>query len=125
VREHGTLSMYRYCKCEKCRAAMAGYNKAYKSRKTEAFDQEVARIFQEERGMAKQRPLRMRKPPSWMHDGVTCDYHSVITGPVTAAGVVIKGEPFQDASGRWVIGVVGRAGYFAIEAFSKSKLAVA
>ena len=66
---------------------------------------------------------RMRHPPRWMHDGVSCDYHSVIGGPATAEGVVIDGEPFDTAPG-WCVRVVGRPGYYAIEAFSRSKKAV-
>jgi len=30
---HGTLSSYRYCKCELCKKAMSLYNRAYKKRK--------------------------------------------------------------------------------------------
>lgn len=32
VTEHGTLSMYRYCKCEACRAAKRAYMQAYSAR---------------------------------------------------------------------------------------------
>lgn len=67
---------------------------------------------------------RLRQPPTWMHDGVSCDYHTLISGPVTAAGVVIHGEPFKTHAGDWVVRVVGRDSYFAIEAFSRSKKAV-
>jgi hypothetical protein len=59
-----------------------------------------------------------------MHDGVSCDYHTVIGGPVTAAGVVLEGEPFKTDAGHWVVRAVGRRGYFAIEAFSRSEKAV-
>lgn len=30
--EHGTLSMYRYCKCEPCRAAKSAYSREYSLR---------------------------------------------------------------------------------------------
>ena len=69
--------------------------------------------------MTTKRPKRMKQPPAWMHSGASADYHSIITGPVTARGVVFDGEPFQLGSGDWVVRVVGRAGCFAVEAFSR------
>ncbi len=30
---HGTLSSYRYCKCDECKAAKSAYNREYKKRK--------------------------------------------------------------------------------------------
>lgn len=33
VKHHGTLSMYRYCKCGACRKAKSDYSKAYRNRR--------------------------------------------------------------------------------------------
>lgn len=38
--QHGTLSTYRYCRCDRCRAAMSLYNKQYQKRQHRDVAQE-------------------------------------------------------------------------------------
>jgi hypothetical protein len=50
--------------------------------------------------------------------GDKVDYHSVIGGPVTKAGLTITSDPLYMPSGDMVVFVDGVSGYVAIEALT-------
>lgn len=67
--------------------------------------------------MARRREPAAR-PPEWIFEGAKVDYHSLIGGPVTDPGMVVRGEPWQLGQGDWVVRLEGRAGGVAIEALT-------
>ncbi|MEN6581655.1 MAG: hypothetical protein ABFD54_04340 [Armatimonadota bacterium] len=50
--------------------------------------------------------------------GDTVDYHSIIGGPITKAGLTIISNPFQTPSGDMVVFVGGVSGYVDVEALT-------
>ena len=56
-----------------------------------------------------------------MQHGVVVDYHSVIDGPVTQAGLSIESGPRQlGRGGPWVVWLKGKSGCVAIEAITRA-----
>ena len=66
---------------------------------------------------------RAKKPgkqPTWPKVGDLVDYHSVIGGPVTQAGLIVR-EPVQLLGGHsWVVWLAGKAGCVFVEALTPS-----
>jgi hypothetical protein len=57
-------------------------------------------------------------PPEWMKAGAYADYHSVIGREITKPHLLITGDPFQSASGTWVVFVRAVSGYVACAALT-------
>lgn len=54
----------------------------------------------------------------WVRPEVLVDYHSVIGGPVTQGGLVVRAGPVRDAAGQWVCWLTGKSGSVAVEALT-------
>ena len=55
-------------------------------------------------------------PLSGLNVGAVVDYHAVIDGPVTEAGMVVRHKPFKDCGGKPVVLLRGKAGYVSLDA---------
>jgi hypothetical protein len=53
-----------------------------------------------------------------MKQGDKVDYHSIIGGPVTKPGLVMKSDPFKASSGDMVAFVEGVSGYVSMDALT-------
>lgn len=52
----------------------------------------------------------------WLMPGVVVDYHSIIGGPVTEAGLAVLGKPFILGGHSAVVALKGKSGVVAVEA---------
>jgi len=82
-----------------------------------------ARISAAERQNMERMRKRRRKeaPPEWLRVGSGVDYHSIIGGPVTQAGLVVRDGPRQLSAGDWVVWLEGKGGCVAVEAVTPAK----
>ncbi len=58
--------------------------------------------------------------PAWLVVGTVVDYHSIIGGPVTQPGMVVRHGP-QMMCGSWVVWLTGKAGCVAVDACTLAK----
>lgn len=65
--------------------------------------------------MVRGKPKRIAEPPAWMVEGAIVDYHSIIGGPITQPGMVVRAGP-QLMCGHWSVWLKGKAGSVAVEA---------
>lgn len=63
----------------------------------------------------------------WLREGTLVDYHGVIGGPVTIAGLTVRGEPFPTPTPRgyrgkpsWCVMLNGKSGWVACDALTRA-----
>lgn len=71
--------------------------------------------------MSRRRSVKPVVPPEprWLKVGDVVDYHAMIGGPVTQAGMVVRAGPQLLMGHTWVVWLHGKAGCVAVDAVTK------
>lgn len=71
--------------------------------------------------MPRARTKEVDAPPAWIVEGVAVDYHSIIGGPITQRGLVVRAGPSKMGD-HWSVWLVGKAGCVCVEACTPAEL---